>query len=130
MGKWVDEGENRVADILFGSQAVDGTLYIGLYTNDPEPAETANLAALTEPSGGGYARKALTRGSWTITGDHADYAQQVFTASGAAWGNVYGWFLATSLDGSGKLLCVEHFPAPYNIQDGGSVTVVPKVTVS
>ena len=30
MAKWVDEGETRVAQILFGSQAVDATLYLGL----------------------------------------------------------------------------------------------------
>lgn len=131
MAKWVDEGENRVANILFGAQAVDANLYLGLYTNSSEPLETANLAAITEPSGGNYSRKALARGSWTITADHADYAQQTFTATGAAWGNVYGYFIATSSDGSGKLLCVEHFTnGPYNVQDGGSVKITPKITVA
>jgi len=52
-GKWVDEGENRVADILFDDQAVDAYLYLGLYTDVTEPAETAVLSGLTEESGSG-----------------------------------------------------------------------------
>lgn len=131
MPKWVDEGEHRTLDILFGAQAVDANVYLGLYTNSTEPLETANLAALSEPVGYGYGRKTLARGSWVITDDHADFAQQQFTASGGAWGNVYGYFIATSIDGSGKLLCVEHFSnGPYNVQDGGSVKVTPKITCS
>lgn len=131
MAKWVDEGELRVAQILFGAQAVDATLYLGLYTNTTEPLETANLAALTEPSGNGYARIALSRGSWTVTGDYAQYAQQTFTANGGNWGNVYGYFIATSADGSGKLLGVEQFTgAPFVVNDGDSVKVTPKITVA
>lgn len=131
MGKWVDEGEHRVADILFGAQAVDATLYIGIFMNTTEPAENATLAGLTEPVGNGYARKALTRGTWTITDDFAIYDPQIFTADGGDWGDCYGWFLATSLDNSGKLLCVELFDtAPNHIVDQGSQTVIPKVTVS
>ena len=131
MAKWVDEGELRVAQILFGAQAVDATLYLGLYTNTTEPAETANLAALTEPSGNGYARIALSRGTWTVTGDYAQYAQQTFTASGGNWGNVYGYFIATSSDGTGKLLAVEQFTsAPFVVNNGDSIKVTPKITVA
>lgn len=129
MPKWVDEGETRTLQILFENTPVDGNTYLGLYTNTTEPAEDANLASLSEPSGFNYGRKTLARGSWVVTNDHADYAQQQFTASGGAWGNVYGYFIATSIDGSGKLLCVEHFSnGPYNVQDGGSVKVTPKIT--
>lgn len=129
MPKWVNEGETRTLQILFGNQAVDANVYLGLYTNVTEPAEGDNLASISEPSGFNYARKTLARGSWVITDDHADFAQQQFTASGGAWGNVYGYFIATSVDGSGKLLAVEHFSnGPYNVQDGGSVKVTPKIT--
>ncbi len=131
MAKWVDEGELRVAQILFGAQSPDTTLYLGLYTNTTEPAETANLAAITEPSGNGYARIPLSRGTWTVAADYAQYAQQTFTAAGGNWGNVYGYFIATSADGSGKLLGVEQFTgAPFVVNDGDSVKITPKVTVS
>ena len=131
MSKFVDEGENRVADILFGSQAVDTTLYLRLYTNTTEPAEDAQLTDLTEVSGGGYAVKSLSRGSWTITNDEAEYAQQTFEAT-EAWGNIYGYYIATSSDNSGKLLAVEHFTnGPYNVQSAGDqIKITPKITVS
>jgi len=127
-GKWVNEGEFRVANILFGSQAVDAQLYLGLYSDTSEPAETATVAGLTEVSASGYARIVLTRGSWSVSGDYASYAQQTFTAS-AAWGNVYGYFICT-VSGT-KLLCVEDFSdGPYDVGNGDSIKVTPKVTVA
>jgi len=131
MAKWCDEGENRVLNILFGNTAVDSNLYLGLFTNTTEPAESANLAAISEPSGNGYERKTLARGSWTINADLASYAQQVFTATGN-WGNVYGYFIATSSDGSGKLLGVELFTnGPYNVANSGDeIKITPSVRCS
>ena len=130
MAKWVDEGENRVADILFDDQAVDDHLYLGLYTDITEPAETDGLSDLTEEDGSGYARIRLDRGTWVITDDDADYAEQTFTAS-AAWGLVYGYFIGTTPDDSGKLLCVEHFSdGPYDVGNGDSIKITPKITVS
>lgn len=128
MAKLVDEGENRILNILFKATAVDDNLYLGLYTNETEPAEAAALANITEPSENGYERKTLARGSWSITDDLASFAQQTFAATGA-WGNVYGYFIATSSDGSGKLLFVEQFTnGPYNVQNNGDeIKVTPKV---
>ena len=133
MAKWVDAGENRAVDILFGAQAVDPNTYLGIYTDTTEPAETANLPTQTNPitelSGTGYARKTLARGSWTITGDYAQFAQQTFTAGAGGWANCYGYFIASSSDNTGKLLCVEHFSGgPYNVPEGGSIKITPKVT--
>ncbi len=34
MAKWVDQGENRVVDILFGSQAVDANTYLEILKTD------------------------------------------------------------------------------------------------
>ena len=136
MAKWVDDGENRVANILFGAQAVDANTYLGIYTDSTEPGETATLPTQATPitelaAAFGYSRKTLARGSWSITGDHADFAQQTFTASGGAWSNCYGYFIASSSDNSGKLLCVEHFSGgPFNVPDTGSIKITPKITVS
>ena len=130
MAKLCDEGENRILNILFGSQAVDGTLYLGLYTDSTEPAETATIASLSEVSGSGYARKTLTRGSWSVVADAASYAAQTFTASGS-WGTVYGYFICTSADDSGKLLFVENFTnGPYTMSTNDAVTVTPSVSAS
>jgi len=135
MAKWVDVGENRVANILFGAQAVDANTYMGIYTDAAEPGENANLPTqsnpITELSGTDYARKTLARGTWVITADHADYAQQTYTAGAGGWANCYGYFIASSLDNSGVLLCVEHFTGgPYNVPEGGAIKITPKVTVA
>ena len=130
MAKWTDEGENWLLDVAFKKGISQPTnLYLGLYTNTSEPGEGANLAALTEPSGGTYARIAVACGAdWTLSSDQVTAAQKTFAASGAAWGNVYGYFLATTVDGTGKLLAVEQFSdGPYNVVDGGSVKVTAKL---
>ena len=133
MAKWCDEGEHRSADIIFGSQAVDATLYLALYTAPTsEPGESAVINDLTEPSTGGYARISLTRGSWTVTGSAASYAQQTFAPSGASWGSVYGYFICTVSSGTaGKLLAVEQFTdGPYSVGDGDTLKITPSVTVA
>lgn len=131
VAKWMDEGETRVLQILLGSQPVDGAYYLGLYKNSAEPAESATLSDLTEVSGYGYTRKTLTRGSWTISGDQATFAEQTFLAQGGDWGNIYGYFICTALTGtSGKLMAIEHFDAPYNIVDGKGIKIVPKITIA
>lgn len=126
--KWHNEGENRVLNILLGATPVDGACYLGLYKNATELSEGAVLADLTEPTGYGYARKTLTRGSWTITGDGAVYAVQTLLASGGNWGDITGYFIATSLDNSGKLLASEHFNTALTVNDGKGIKIAPKIT--
>jgi len=133
MPKWCDEGENYLMDVAFKKNTSPPTnLYLGLYTAPTsEPAETATLADLTEPSGGNYARQAIAiGGDATLSGAEITFAQKTFAASGAAWGNVYGYFLCTVVSGTaGKLLAVEQFSdGPYNVIDGGSVKVTAKLT--
>jgi len=135
MPKWVNQGENRVANVLFGSTSPDTNYYLGIYTNSTEPAEDATLPGggnpITELSGNGYARKTLARGSWDITDDLASFAQQMFQASGGAWSNCYGYFICNSSDNTGQLLCVEHFAGgPYNVPDSKSIKITPRITVA
>lgn len=128
-GKFTNEGENDCATKYIKNGYA--TLYLGLYTDTTEPAENATLSSgLTELVGTGYARISLASADWTITADVAENLQKTFTA-GADWGNVYGYFIATSLDNSGLLLFVEHFSnGPYNITNGSTIKITPKVTVS
>ena len=133
MAKWVDQGEQETLDVLFVNTAVWSNTYLGMYTDSTEPAETATLpggaSPITEVSGAGYARKTLARNSWVRTGDYVSFAQQTFTASGGSWSNVYGYFIATTSDNTGKLLCVEHFTGgPFNVPEGGSIKITPKIT--
>jgi hypothetical protein len=130
MAKWVNEGENRVANQLFGATAVDSALYFGLYTDVTEPGETATLSSITEVDGAGYERKTLARGSWTIADAIASYAEQTFSASGS-WGAVTGSFIATSSDNSGKLLAVQNFAeGSFNMVNGSTLKQTPKITVA
>lgn len=129
IAKWMDEGETRLLQILFGTQPVDGTLYLGLYKNSGEPAEDDVLADMTEPSGYGYGRKALTRGTWVITGDYATYPELTFLANGGDWGDIWGYFITTSFTGTGgKLLAIEHLAQKLTVLDGKGIKIVPKMT--
>lgn len=129
-GKWNDEGENRILNIIFEATGVEN-YYLGVYTAPAsEPGEADDVASLTEPAGNGYARQVLTRGTdWVVTADEAVAAQKTFTAAGGAWGNCYGYFITTTLTGStGPLMCCELFSdGPYNIADGGSIKCTAKI---
>lgn len=133
MAKWCDEGETNVGNIYLKNQAQNANLYLGLYTvPTTEPAETANLASLTEPVGNGYARITLAPADWAESPQGTfSNLQKIFTASGGNWGNVYGYFIATSLDGTGKLVGVEQFTdGPYNVVNGSVVKITPKMPIS
>lgn len=130
-GKWCDEGENDVLRVyLKGDVSHRASLYLGLYTSPTsEPAEGATLADLTEPSGNGYSRIAMTDSDWSVSNDLATHAEKTFTATGP-WGNVYGYFICTVNSGtSGLLLAVEQFSnGPYNVQNNGDqVRVTAKI---
>lgn len=133
MAKLCDEGEAEIGDLALKKATQYDNLYLGIYTAPTtEPVEDATLTSLTEPSGGGYARIALAYGDWTKVGSVFTQLQKTFTASGAAWGNCYGYFICTVATGTaGKLWAVEQFSdGPYNVPDGGAVKVTPKMTFS
>jgi hypothetical protein len=129
-----NEGETLIANILFKRVLTDrdATLELGLFTNSA-PGETTNLAAITEPTGTGYARINLTDGSWTVSGDTASYAKQTFTAGAGGWtGSVYGYFIATKASGgTPRLVCFEVDPSgPYTFAANDTYDVTPNITVA
>jgi hypothetical protein len=120
--KWMDEGENDILNVYLGTRAKNSYLYLRLYTAPTsEPAENISLSNLTEVSGSGYTPIQLSPSSWVISGDLATYPQQTVEAQSpnSNWGNVYGYYIATSSDNSGKLVAINHFASPYNIQNPG-----------
>lgn len=132
-GKLVDLGKYHYLDILFVNVAVDANVYLGLYKNVAEPAVADGMADLTEVSGGGYARIALARGTWVRTADEVEYAEQTFTASGASFGEVTGYFICSAASGvSGvSLYSVENFSdGSKEIPDGKSLIITPKITIT
>lgn len=134
MAKWCDEGETQVGNIYLRKDAVID-LWVGLYTDVAEPGETDTLATITEvPVANGYARIALVNTDWTeqATKGVFEQLQKTFLANGGDWGSVYGYFLCDVASGtSGKLVAVEDFSdGPYTVNDGWSVKVTPKVTIT
>ena len=129
-GKWMDEGENYIAQLIAGKINPVTTLYLGLYKNSAEPEESDTLSNLTEVTGAGYARKELKSADATIDGDTITYPEQTFFCSGAAWGYVYGYFIATTVDNSGYLLSIEHFTEGYYIEGQKGIKIIPKIKVA
>jgi len=132
MAKWCNQGENDVLEVYLGQTAKRDPLYIGLYDDSSEPAEDATLASISEIDGSGYARIQLDSTGWTIVADLATYSQVTFQAD-ASWGNVYGYFITTTLDGtSGLLLGVETFSdGPYDVDVADEmVKITPKIRAS
>lgn len=129
-----DEGETASLDILLQRDLTDrdADLELGLFTN-AAPGETITAAALTEPSGGGYARKTLTDGSWAESPQgQFNYAQQAFTPAGASWASVQGYFIVTkSAGGTPRILAIEVDPnGPLTINDGNDYQITPQITAS
>jgi len=130
MAKVNNEGKNAILGYWLKGDSRP-TFYLFLYTNSTEPAAAAVMTDITEPSGYGYARIAITDGDWTVATQIATNLQKTFSCSGGAWGNCYGYGYTTALTGTaGKLIAVEQFSdGPYNVPDGGAVKVTPKFTM-
>lgn len=133
MAGWTpDEGEKLIADIVCKRFLTDrdADLELGLFTN-AAASETTTHAAITEPTGTGYARKNLTDASWTGAADARAYAMQMFTAGAGGWtGSVYGYFIATKAAGGTKrVLWMEIDPVgPYTMNANDTYAVTPLVT--
>lgn len=129
-GITADEGAKVIADLLYlGSNNDRGTsLQLGLFTNADTigTLKTMALSAITEPSGGGYARKTLTNSNWSVTSGSASYAMQTFSVgSGGYIGQVRGYFIATT-GTTPRLLHIEIDPAgPYTLNFNDKYDVTP-----
>lgn len=130
MARFCNEGINDALSIVLAG-TTRPTFYIGLFTNTTEPLATDDLTDITEPSGSGYARIALSDGDWTVASQVAANILKTFTNSGTDWGDIYGWFMCTCLTGTaGKLYAVQLFTAPvgpYTIHDTETVQITPTI---
>jgi len=108
---WVLAGLQYLLEVAFTEeQTPPANFYRGLATNT-SLADSATLASLSELSGNGYARAALASDAADWSGEgygEGDYLlltdDSEFTAAGAAWTRAMIEFLATTSDGTGKLL--------------------------
>lgn len=117
-------GETTMLESIFKTASPEA-FKLKLFTNDYSPVEGTVAGDLTEATGAGYAEIALTRASFTVSGDTASYAQQTFTFTGAE-PTIYGYYIVET--SSGKLILSERFSdAPYAIPTGGGTV---KITVN
>ena len=130
-----DEGEEYMVKTAFTEElTVPTSFYIGLDDRDGDahsaPAEADTLADLAgEPSGDGYARQGVASDGtdWTsqqdgTSGDWEALSKEVtFAASGGDWPVVSTLFLATSSDGTGRLLVTKALSSDRTILDGESL---------
>ena len=97
MGSFSDYWENEVLDHLFGKGTYPPpTIYVGISTADPGDSG----AGLTEPSGGGYARRQTMSADWNAAADGLlDNANTItFNVATGDWGTVthFGLFDAAT----------------------------------
>lgn len=128
-----NEGETFLGNYIYKRILTDrdADLELGLFTNS-SVSETTTEADITEPTGTGYARITLTDASWTVTGDVASYAQQVWTAGGAWTGDVYGYFICTKASGgTQRLLHIEvEAGGPRTMAENDEYRVTPSNTTA
>lgn len=118
--------------------SVPVTFYVGL-ASDSAPAEDAALSDLTEmASSNGYARQTINSDATDCvvadagTNDKKCTMQVVtFTASGGPIGPFNIWFLATTVDDTGKLVASGPVSgAPMTLTAGSSYKVTPVLKLS
>ena len=110
---------NRLNDYLFGSTSFtpNGTYYIGLSTTAINAAGTG----VTEPTGGGYQRVAVTNNKINFTDSTGGIVQNKvqfeFPESTTAWGTITHVFIADSATtGGGNILYYDALTTPRTVQ--------------
>src|SRR3990172_11252237 len=132
----MDIGADEILKTYFNNARPAGgnNLTIKLFTNNVTPADTDTAGTYTEATGGGYAAKTITNGSWTGTvgNDPSDaaYAQQNSTFTGALTTNptIYGYYV---VDADGTLLWAEKLAASFTpANNGDELKITPKFQLS
>ncbi|HLC17492.1 MAG TPA: hypothetical protein VJM57_00565 [Thermodesulfobacteriota bacterium] len=132
----MDIGADEILKTYFNNARPAGgnNLTIKLFTNNVTPADTDTAGTYTEATGGGYAAKTITNGSWTVTvgNDPSDaaYAQQTWTFTGALTTNptIYGYYV---VDADGTLLWAEKLAASFTpANNGDELKITPKFQLS
>jgi hypothetical protein len=123
-GFFTDYTNNAVLNLIFGATAYSppSTLYVGLSQSSSNKSGT-----ITEPSGGGYARVAVTNSVASFpaasAGTKSNGGVITFPASTSNWGTVQSLFIADSATG-GNVLAIADLTSPKTITSGGVAATV------
>ena len=128
MGQWTEEGLENLFDTYF---ATPGDYYVGL-CSDSVIAKDAVFTDLTEVSGSGYAKNALTTltTSTYSTDDIKVTANEVtFNATGT-WTEAVLWFVVTPgvTSGTWVLVAWDALSAAVTLENGESQAVTATLT--
>jgi hypothetical protein len=126
-----DTGANAILVAAFNAQ----NLSLRLFVNNVTPTDASTPATFTEASGGGYAAKTLTGGSWTGSNvggiEQVAYALQTWTFSAALSGNatIYGYYVTNA---AGTVLWYADAQTPFTPTASGSdqYALTPAVQLS
>jgi len=111
--------ENKILDEVFGKTdyVAPTTLYLALSTTTPTKANTN----VTEPTGGGYSRYAITNNVTNFPAasgsSKANGAVFNFPEATGAWGTVTNWVVYDASTG-GNLICFGNITTPKSIDVG------------
>lgn len=111
--------ENKILDEVFGKTdyIAPTTLYLALSTTAPAKGNTG----VTEPSGGAYARVAITNNATNFpaasASSKASGAVFSFAEATAAWGTVGYWLIYDAIS-AGNLICYGSITTPKAIDVG------------
>jgi hypothetical protein len=114
-----DTGANAILLAAFNGQ----NLSMRLFVNNVTPTDASTIATFTEASGGGYAAKTLTGGSWTGSNvggiEQVAYALQTWSFSSALTGNatIYGYYVTNA---AGTVLWYADAQVPFTPTASGS----------
>lgn len=125
-----NSGEIAALAYLVNKASPENLVY-RLFTNNIAPAEGDTAATYTEAAGGGYASKALTGATWTITAGNpstAAYPAQTWTFTGAltAGATVYGYYVTRAT--TGDLVLAENFSPFTPAANGDNIVLTPQIT--
>lgn len=122
------EGVTFIADLARDNVVTPASYYLRL-ANDENLADTDGLADVTECDAPGYAAQAVASDTTDLTlSDFGTNDVQLETSSKtfdftAAGDTVNMWYLATTLDNSGKLIASGSLDTPHTPSEGSDVTV-------
>jgi hypothetical protein len=129
-------GLQFLLEVAFSEQqSVPANFYIGLAT-DVSLAEDATLASFTEVSGTGYARQTVASNNTdftsatTGTNDRKVTTKTVTFTAGGTWTGANTVFLATTVDGSGKLIASAPLSVTRTLSSGSSLTVAMEIDLT
>ena len=107
-GFTVDEGQSYIGSVVYAAGTQE-TYTLGLFTNAPGALTTTSTwAAVTQPSGSGYAEKTLSAGSFSVSATGVvTYPTQTWTATDNWTGDVQGYYIRNN-NGTPKLVHVEY----------------------